>query len=420
MNKVFKIFAICFLLTNVLFSCNEEKNDELSEPYFEVASKELTLNFVAEYDFRYITVKTNKDFTATSSQTWCTVTVVEDKVDNLKIVVQANGEFGDRTAEIVVTSQGFDNIIISINQNRVPVLTVKETEAFVDERDFEFSLEITANILVAFELPDWIQEKTGNPASDGKTWTFVTSRMAPGERSGMMVVKSEDVALGKRVNIPVVQRINVSRVGLWLFDDPQDMLRATIGKPLVFETREGYPYASVEGPSPTNKAIRLPRRCHLFADHEMLPKTGENFISEYTIFFEFKVPTFTIPGIATSYYPFFKTRINESATDGDVLLRGSDRAIGIGATGYGGAVVADTWNRLYLSYKPGEIRYYMNGVRIINSTSTDARFRINLEGVLFCTNAAQKYEYNEWDIAEIALWNGALTEEKIAELENSR
>lgn len=420
MNKTIKFLALCFFLSTLFSACKDDTNNESKDPYFEVAKKELSLNFISDYDFRYITVKTNRDFTATSSESWCTVTVIDDKVDNLKIVVQGNQGFENRTAQITVSSAGFDNIVVTVTQGSDLVLTVKESEIFVDEKASEFSLEITVNFPIVFELPDWIHEKSGNPTNDGKTWTFVTSQMAPGERSGMVVVKSEDVSLGKRVNIPVLQKINVSKIGLWLFDDPQDITKATIGKPLVYETRLGLPYASVDGPSVNNKAVRLPARCHFFADHGMLPKAGETFISEYTVFFEFKVPAYTFLGEGVVYYPFLKTRINDPSVDADVLLRGTDRAIGIGSTGYGGTVNAEEWHRLYLTFKTGEIRYYLNGTRIVNSTSTDARFRIHLDGVLFCTNAAQKYEYDEWEVAEIGLWNGALTEEQITEIENNR
>jgi len=343
-------------------------------------------------------------------------------------------------AKVTITIDGFDDIVITANQSYVIVLNVTETDISVDETDDEFSLEVTSNVDYVFELPHWIQVKDEQPSGAGKTtWTFTPARMAPGERSGTIVVVSEPAALGYRVEVPVFQKINVTKIGSWLFEDPTDLTKATIGKDLIHQQRNiptnpapnawfgvqaGDPpsaISSVDGPSESNKAVRLPVHNWFLAEHGMIPKEGETFISEYTIFFEFKVPIQSASSPQT-YYPFFKTRITQpgqsgGSVDAEVLLRGSDRAIGIGATGYGGSVTDGQWYRLYLTYKPGDIKYYLNGVRIISSTSADARFRINLNGVFFSTSSAEKTEYTVWDIAEISMWNGALTEQQVLDLE---
>ncbi|MPN32873.1 hypothetical protein SDC9_180356 [bioreactor metagenome] len=59
----------------------------------------------------------------------------------------------------------------------------------------------------------------------------------------------------------------------------------------------------------------------------------------------------------------------------------------------------------------------MNGELFHTSTTTDARFRINPAAVILCGGPWTKKDDNEFDIAEISIWNGALTADDIRELE---
>ncbi len=416
MNNIFKLLVIC-LLASTLYACNDDKNTEESAPYFEVGTKELTQNFVAESDFRYVTVKTNREFTATSSQSWCTTSIIDDKIDNLKVIVAANEELGERTAEIVIVSPGFDNITIAVTQRSLPYIMVKESDILVEDGNLEFTLEVSANIPYSFDLPEWVQQKSSDPADDNKTWTFAAKAYVPGERSGNIVIKSADATVDKRVSIPVVQKSGIYKVASWLFDDPQDLIKAAIGKNLQIvgntDYNPNFVFLPVDGPADNNKAVRVPLNCYFLADLALDPKPGESYISEYTLFFEFKIPK------AGQFYTFFQTNLSNT-DDGEIFVRSTNpQTIGVGATGYAGKVEIDTWYRLYLSFKPGDVKFFMDGVQFHSSTTSDARFRIDLKGLILCGGPWTKKDDNEFDVAEISIWNGALNAEQVAQLEGT-
>lgn len=248
-----------------------------------------------------------------------------------------------------------------------------------------------------------------------KTWTFTAGDIAPGLRSGNITVSSTNDHINRKAVVPVVQKSRVRKTGSWLFDDAANLTKATIGKDLTTASKDpAVAFLSVDGPEAGNKAVRVPLNAYFLADHGMIPKTGETTISEYTLFFEFKIPA------AAKFYAFFQTNL-ANTDDGEIFVRSTNpQTIGVGATGYAGNVQVETWYRLYLSFKPGDVKFIMNGAQFLSSTTSDARFRINPAGVILCGGPWTKKDDNEFDIAEISIWNGALSAEQIQEIENSR
>ncbi|RNC65750.1 BACON domain-containing protein [Proteiniphilum sp. X52] len=415
MNKLTKIFAGCFIAC-ILLSCDkDEKVTEDTTPYFGVAGNDLTQAFVGESETRYVTVSTNRDFTANSSDpSWCTVEIIKDKVDNLKIVVTQNGKAEERTAQITVSSAGFDDVTITVTQSWIPSIVPDKPYVLLNNDNLEFTLKITGNIAYELELPDWISERIRQ--EDG-THVFGFSAIAPGERAGNITIKAAAENSGTRVVVPVVQRERIKKIGSWLFEDPQNLTKATEGKELQMVRNVDYDpdahFLPVDGPSSNNKAVRIPVNCHFLADHGMIPKEGENYISEYTLFFEFKIP------VVGRFYSFFQTNLSNTG-DAEIFVRNSNPpTIGVGATGYAGAglIEADKWHRLYLSFKPGDVRFFIDGQQFHTSGTSDSRFRIDLNGIILCGGPWAKKDDNEFDIAELSIWNGALSLDDIRELE---
>lgn len=416
MNFLFKISVIC-ALTFSLFACKKDDNTEDTAPYFGIAENELTQVFIAESDIRYVTVETNQEFTATSSQPWCKVEKIDDKVDNLKISVTGNAETEHRVAEITVSSGSFQAVKITVKQGPQPILSVEEESGvLIENGQLEFALHVTANMTYAFDLPNWITLKSESVTGENmKTWTFTAGDIAPGLRSGNITVSSTNDHINRKAVVPVVQKSRVRKTGSWLFDDAANLTKATIGKDLTTASKDpAVAFLSVDGPEAGNKAVRVPLNAYFLADHGMIPKTGETTISEYTLFFEFKIPA------AAKFYAFFQTNL-ANTDDGEIFVRSTNpQTIGVGATGYAGNVQVETWYRLYLSFKPGDVKFIMNGAQFLSSTTSDARFRINPAGVILCGGPWTKKDDNEFDIAEISIWNGALSAEQIQEIENSR
>jgi endonuclease/exonuclease/phosphatase family metal-dependent hydrolase len=98
----------------LLFSCKEEGGDA---PYMGVAKEQKTLGFSASAGSQYITVNTNRAFTATSDQSWCATEVLSGKTDNLKISVTSN-EGNVRTTQIVISAPECVNVVIDVTQFR--------------------------------------------------------------------------------------------------------------------------------------------------------------------------------------------------------------------------------------------------------------------------------------------------------------
>src|SRR5690554_2211952 len=180
MDTLVKILLFCFIAC-LMAACEEdEKTTEPLTPYFGVAGSDLTQEFVGESDVKYVTVRTNRDFTAVSSDpTWCNVEIIDDKVDNLKITVSENEKPDIRNAEIIVSSSGFDNVVIAVIQNWNASITTDKSYVLLTNNNLEFSLKIGGNIDYELELPDWINEKSSQP--DG-THIFEFTPISPGER----------------------------------------------------------------------------------------------------------------------------------------------------------------------------------------------------------------------------------------------
>jgi|GEM_PF-2330626 len=418
MNNIMNILTkLLFLssLVGLLFSCGDDKVVEDATPFFGVVGNELEQAFTGESETRYVTVNTNREFSVTSSEpSWCAVEIVEDKVDNLKITVADNGEVNVRTARITVSSAGFDNVVINVTQGWKASLTTDKSYVLLTNDNLTFTLKVTGNVDYELELPDWITEK--EKQANG-THLFEYTPISPGERLGNIVVQSTGEDSEVKVTVPVIQREQIKKVGSWLFDDPANLTKATVGKVLEMVRNTSYnpnaQFLPVDGPAVDNKAVRIPVNCHFLADHGMIPKKGQNYVAEYTLFFEFKIP------VVGRFYSFFQTELANTA-DAEIFVRSAiPPTIGVGATGYagGGLIEAGKWHRLYLSFKPGDVKFFIDGEQFLSSTTSDARFRMSTAGVILCGGTWTKKDDNEFDIAEISIWNGALTLDNVKELE---
>lgn len=414
MDRIIKIFVIC-LLSSIIYACEDDKTSEDMAPYFGISGAETEQTFVGEPDVKYVTVITNREFSVTSSEpSWCSVEMIDDKVDNIKISVTKNEKNVDRSAKITVSSQGFSDIVINVTQNWIASITTDKSYVLLNNDNLEFTLKITSSIAYEIETPDWVEE-VGEQTNG--VHTFKTTAISPSERSGNIIIKSTDEAYDTKATVSVVQRERIKKIASWLFDDAQNLVKATIGEDLQMVRNTDYnpdaQFLSVEGPASGNKAVRIPVNCHFLADHGMIPKANESYISEYTLFFEFKIPA------VGRFYSFYQTNL-ENTGDAEIFIRSAiPPTIGVGATGYAGEnlILAETWHRLYLSFKPGDVKFFIDGVQFLSSTTSDSRFRMDLNGVILCGGPWTKKDDNEFDIAEISIWNGALTADQVKELE---
>lgn len=185
MNKLIR-FSIILLLSGLVFACEKDAST------LEVAEVQLNYNFEEIGGTQFATVKSDREFTATSDQTWCTIEIYPGgRNNNLRISTNKNENAEIRTAIISIASDGLPGIQITVVQNAAtPFISVTEKTVVLANIQ-EFTLEITANTLFTYELPAWIQPKAGNTPAIGKgTYAFVAETLASGERQGNIIVKA--------------------------------------------------------------------------------------------------------------------------------------------------------------------------------------------------------------------------------------
>jgi glycerophosphoryl diester phosphodiesterase len=126
MKRFIKLSVIACLVA-VMSSCND--NDE-EAPYFKMRPQSLTSEFKPEGGIEYFTVSANREFTATSSEPWCVVTVIDGKTEeNLKIEVSPQQATTDRQATVTITCPGFTSKILTVTQTGVLVVAFFEVTA---------------------------------------------------------------------------------------------------------------------------------------------------------------------------------------------------------------------------------------------------------------------------------------------------
>jgi hypothetical protein len=205
MNKTIKISILICLASVILNACND--TDLPFGPVLETGVA--TVNFGTEAESKLIMVNTNRTFTAAASATWCKTEIISDKIENLKISVDKNEEVGkQRTAEIIVSSDGIEDKKVTVVQEGVTAIILVTEKTVNKETGDEFSLEIEANLLFKYELPEWVHAADGNVPAIGKArYHFVLDPLPEGEtvRSGNISVQAADAAISKVVTVPIKQ-----------------------------------------------------------------------------------------------------------------------------------------------------------------------------------------------------------------------
>ena len=205
-----------------------------------------------------------------------------------------------------------------------------------------------------------------------------------------------------------------ARLGLWNFDEKKDTLvsdegdvELTPGKILSSGTVSSKKTLSdinvtyVDGPTQENGAIRVPKGAVFRI------KYGKKLTS-YTLMFDVKIPDHKFRALLQT------NRSNDD--DADIFInRQGAIGLGVDALGYGGMCQLDTWHRIVISTDNGCPTIYIDGEKVRRGTATgNTQWVINANsGFLFCDDNG---EMAEIDVAEIGLWNVALSEGEVLAL----
>ncbi|MDP4240479.1 MAG: T9SS type A sorting domain-containing protein [Bacteroidota bacterium] len=193
-------------------------------------------------------------------------------------------------------------------------------------------------------------------------------------------------------------------VGDWQFDNPSNLVAATVGNPLVLVGSQ----AAVSGPTSTDGATRIGVGSHYICTHGIAPNNGI-MVNSYSFVFDFKVSDISI------WHSLLQT-IPENNSDAAVFVNKVGN-IGVSTTGYTSqAIKPNTWNRAVVVVDNGyEYSIYINGEKSLNGVvqPADGRFALRPTALLFGDNDG---EDNEIDVARVMLYNKALTKDEAISL----
>ena len=188
--------------------------------------------------------------------------------------------------------------------------------------------------------------------------------------------------------------------GWWSFDNASNLTAAVpgYGSDLVLTGT----HQAVAGPNAGNGATRIGIGSYYKLIHNFPPNGGGSYVNEYSLMFDFKIPTLG------AWYTFFQTNTT-NANDADFFIKPTGE-IGQGNPGYSTLLVSPgVWYRLIISVDLGNFfRYYLDGILIHegNSQDVDGQFSLDPWLLLFADNDGEDAEF---DIAEVAIWNRALS-----------
>ena len=197
------------------------------------------------------------------------------------------------------------------------------------------------------------------------------------------------------------------RVGWWKFDNPSDLTKAETGYGLPLNLVGNH--SATKGPDNENAAIQISVGSYYKMTHQILPKTGESKVNEYTLQYDFKI---TETG---NWRSFFQTSANNSG-DADLFINPSGE-IGVAAVGYSGiAINPNECYRLIVSVKNGShFNCYLDGQLLHKGNVQPVNGRFSLENQLLIF-ADENGEDGLIHCSELAIWDKALSAEEVMEL----
>ena len=197
-------------------------------------------------------------------------------------------------------------------------------------------------------------------------------------------------------------------VGQWTFDDPENLTISSVGNNLELVGS----HLAVEGPEPGDGAVNIGVGSYYECYHDIPANGGStSWVNDFTIVIDVKIPQLN------QWYCFYQTNPT-NINDGDWFINPSGN-VGVGDTGYSSETInPGEWYRLAISANLGEhYNYFLDGQPLHDGgpQNYNGRFALYPENpVLFF--ADNNNEDNAFDIANIMLYDTALTASEIAEL----
>lgn len=170
MNKLFVwLSAVTILFVS---GCTLSDGDEImpgnsvsEESKIEIADEYKTLNFLVEGGDRNILFSSSHDWTAIlvggQPNGWCTVsrTSGDAGLNTIKIHVQTNNTYDDRTASVQIKS-GSASVMLVVTQKQKNALTVTQSKFEIGADGGDIQIELKSNVDIVYQIQsgasDWI------------------------------------------------------------------------------------------------------------------------------------------------------------------------------------------------------------------------------------------------------------------------
>jgi hypothetical protein len=201
--------------------------------------------------------------------------------------------------------------------------------------------------------------------------------------------------------VPVISGL----VGDWKFDDPNNLVKATVGSDLQ---QNGTAISAVEGPTMTDGAVRKGPGSNFMGVNPITPN-GNNNVNSYSFVFDYKISTISV------WHSLLQT-VPENNTDASVFI-GKLGNIGVSATGYTSQTTRiNTWNRAVVVVNNGsEYSIYFNGEKGLTGyvQAIDGKYGLKPTFLIAADNDGEDAEI---DIAHVMLYNKALNQDEAQSL----
>ena len=123
--------------------------------------------------------------------------------------------------------------------------------------------------------------------------------------------------------------------GLWEFNDPGNLTKATVGNDLILN---GAGQSAVAGVGGSDGAVAVERGTYYQADHGIPANGGGGWVNEFTLLFDVMYPEDSVG----KWRAFYQTGY-ETYNDSDYFISSSDESWGVGDLGYTRDATVGEW-----------------------------------------------------------------------------
>ncbi len=194
-------------------------------------------------------------------------------------------------------------------------------------------------------------------------------------------------------------------VGRWTFDNPSNLLEATVGNDLLLTGT----HSLAPGFNLTDQAVAIGVGSYYTCNHGIASNGGGSYVNEYSILFDIKMDN------PKQYYSFIQTNQTNS-NDGDIFINPNSQ-IGVSATGYSGfSLKANEWYRVVITVDLGSsIRFFVDGKLVLDgiSQAVDGRFSLDPTLLFFADDNGEDHQII---VSQIALFNSVLENNQVSSL----